>query len=83
MMMKANIKKIISEISGLPESAITENAHLSRDLNIDSLDFVDLVLHMEDTFHLSIPDQDYPQLDTVSKIMIYLESKTIEIEPMK
>jgi acyl carrier protein len=77
--MKANIYTIISEISGYPESAITENAHLSRDLNIDSLDFVDMVLRIEDEFQISIPDQDYPKLDTVSKINEYLESKTLEV----
>lgn len=81
--MKTNIKKIISEVSGFPESAITENAHLSRDLNIDSLDLVDLVLRIEDAFDISIPDQDYPMLDTVSKIMNYLESKTTEISLTK
>ena len=66
---------MLSATSGLPGSSITEHANLSRDLGLDSLDTVDLVLQMEDQFHVTIPDEDYPRLKTVKSIYEYMQEK--------
>ena len=73
--MKEQLRIMLSATSGLPGSSITENANLSRDLGLDSLDTVDLVLQMEDQFHVTIPDEDYPKLQTVGQIYKHLEEK--------
>ncbi|WP_221390555.1 acyl carrier protein [Dyadobacter sp. NIV53] len=74
--MKEQLRTILSATSGLPASSITDQANLSRDLGLDSLDTVDLVLQMEDQFHVSIPDEDYSKLQTVGEICEYLRQKT-------
>lgn len=75
--MKEQLRTMLSATSGLPGSSITDNANLSRDLGLDSLDTVDLVLQMEDQFHVTIPDEDYPKLQTMGEIWEYLRQKTI------
>lgn len=73
--MKDQIQKLLTEVTGLPASSITTEANLLRDLGLDSLDIVDLVLKMEDLFSISIPDDDYAKLQTVGQINEYVEQK--------
>ena len=46
---------------------------LVDDLGADSLDVVELIMSLEDLFGISITDEDAAQLDTVRKIVDYLE----------
>jgi acyl carrier protein len=73
--MENKVKELIAANCGLPISAITDQAILTKDLGLDSLDTVDLVLQMEDIFHISIPDEDYPKLATVGHINQYITEK--------
>jgi len=73
--MKEQLRSILSATTGLPGSSITDDASLTHDLGLDSLDTVDLVLQMEDHFKVSIPDEDYPRLKTVKSIYEYMQEK--------
>ena len=73
--MKEQLRTLLATTTGLPNSSITDDAHLSRDLGLDSLDTVDLILQMEDQFHVNIPDEDYPKLQSVRQINDYLQQK--------
>jgi acyl carrier protein len=73
--MKEQLFELISKCTGLPASSISEESHLMRDLGFDSLDTIDLVLQMEDQFHIAIPDEDYEKLQTVRQIENYLSLK--------
>lgn len=73
--MKEQLRTILATSTGLPTSSITDNASLTHDLGLDSLDTVDIVLQMEDQFKVSIPDDDYPKLQTVGSIYEYLQHK--------
>lgn len=73
--MKEQLFKLISNATGLPVSSISEESHLMKDLGFDSLDTIDLVLQMEDQFHIAIPDEDYEKLQTVRQIENYLSLK--------
>lgn len=75
--MKNQLFELLSMTSGLPVSSISKDAHLSKDLGLDSLDTIDLVLQMEDQFHIAIPDEDYDKLQTVGQIEQYLSAKQI------
>jgi len=75
--MNEQLRALLAANSGLPYNAITEEANLSKNLGLDSLDTVDLVLQMEDLFHISIPDEDYQQLHTVKQFSDYLKRKTV------
>ncbi len=73
--MKAQLIELLAGTTGLSASAISPTAHLTRDLGLDSLDVVDLVMQMEQVFGLSIPDEDYKILTTVEQINDYLEKR--------
>ena len=45
------------------------------DLGADSLDLVELTMSIEEAFNIEIPDEDAEQLDTVGKVIAYIESK--------
>jgi len=69
------IKKIIVEQLGVDESEVTPDAHFIDDLGADSLDTVELILSFEETFNISIPDEEAEKLETVRKALEYLEEK--------
>lgn len=73
--MKEQLRSILASTTGLPGSSITDDASLTHDLGLDSLDTVELVLQMEDQFQVSIPDEDYPKLKTMGLIYEYLRNK--------
>ncbi|GGB95478.1 acyl carrier protein [Dyadobacter sediminis] len=73
--MKEQLLALLAANSGLPFHAIIADAHLERDLGLDSLDTVNLVIDMEDRFHITIPDEDYLQLQTVKQFCDYLQFK--------
>eukprot|EP01013_Petalomonas_cantuscygni_P009924 TRINITY_DN22861_c0_g1_i1.p3 TRINITY_DN22861_c0_g1~~TRINITY_DN22861_c0_g1_i1.p3 ORF type:complete len:165 (-),score=29.24 TRINITY_DN22861_c0_g1_i1:615-1109(-) len=52
--------------------AVTETSHFVKDLGLDSLDVVELVLMLEDEFVLDIPDDDAEQIHTVSDAVEYI-----------
>ncbi|CCH56518.1 hypothetical protein BN8_05863 [Fibrisoma limi BUZ 3] len=57
-------------------SAITPDTHLVRDLGLDSLDVVDLIMQLEQTFGIRIPDQDYSLLGTFQDVVSYVHVAT-------
>ena len=46
---------------------------LSDDLDIDSLDLVDLVMSLEDEFSVELPDEALADMKTVGDIVRYIE----------
>jgi len=75
--MKKQLIELLGRASGLPAASISEDSHLTKDLGFDSLDTIDLVLQMEDKFHIAIPDEDYGKLETVKQIEHYLSEKLL------
>ncbi len=58
---------------GVQESALTNDVHFTRDLGLDSLDTVDLIMQLEQEFGIRIPDEDYPRLTTLRGVLEYLQ----------
>ena len=72
--MKQRIIEILKQF-GVPESAITDQTHFTRDLGLDSLDTVDLIMQLEKAFGIRIPDEDYEKLTTLRSVLNYLEAE--------
>ncbi|GAB3951086.1 acyl carrier protein [Spirosoma harenae] len=72
--MKERVIDILKQF-GVNESAITEQTHFSRDLGLDSLDSVDLIMQLEQEFGIRIPDEDHPKLVTMKGVLSYLEAE--------
>jgi len=74
MALMDEVKKIIVEQLGVDESEVTPEAHFIDDLGADSLDTVELILSFEESFDISIPDEDAEKLETVGKAVDYLKA---------
>ena len=48
---------------------------IADDFEADSLDFIELITAVEDTFKIEIPDEDAENLQTVQDALDYIESK--------
>jgi acyl carrier protein len=54
-------------------ASITMDTSLIDDLGADSLDVVELIMSLEDSFGIAISDEDAAELYTVRRIVEYLE----------
>ena len=72
------IKEIIIEQLGVEEDAVTMEASITEDLGADSLDVVDLVMSIEESFDVEIPDEEVESIKTVGDIVKYIENKVEE-----
>lgn len=71
------IKIIFNETMGLQDTAITHEAHLSKDLGVDSLDFAELIMEFENEFNIRIPHEDAEELQSVKDVEKYIK-KSLE-----
>jgi len=77
-MDKAEIAKKVNEIIcaqlEVAPDQVKPAASFAEDLKADSLAVVELVLQMEETFKIEIPDEDAEQIKTVQDAIDYVSS---------
>ena len=78
------IKDVILEIiEYIDEEAdldnLDANAPLRDQLDLDSMDFLDIVMELRKRYKLQIPEEEYPQLATLASCVTYLEPKLKDI----
>lgn len=69
------IKSLIMEELSVDEAIITPEARLVEDLGADSIDAVELIMSVEDTFSIEISDEVLQSIKTVNDLVSYIESK--------
>ncbi|CAH1850746.1 acyl carrier protein [Convivina intestini] len=62
----------VSERFDVPRDKVEPSLNLITDVNADSIDFVELVLEVEDMFNVEISDDDVEKLDTLQKTVDYI-----------
>lgn len=72
-MVLDQIKEILKDTMDIDESKITLDAKLKEDLELDSLDSVELIISAEEEFGIEIPDEDVMNFKTVNDIVNYIE----------
>jgi acyl carrier protein len=60
---------------GIDAAKVVPEAELLKDLDLDSLDTMELTLGLEDRFGVEIPDQDLEGLVTVADAIELIERK--------
>lgn len=68
------IKKILVEQLDIDEDIVTPETTI-EDLGVDSLDLVEAVMAIEDTFNIKIEDSDLESLKTVNDFVAYVEKQ--------
>ena len=74
MSMLEKIVNIIAQQLGCDPDEITEDSAVAEDLGADSLDIVEILMAIEDSFEITVPDEDIPGLKTVRDIVSYTEA---------
>ncbi len=69
------LKKLIVELLEVDEAEVVPEASFVDDFNADSLDFIELITAVEDTFKIEIADEDAEKLDTVRDAINYIEGR--------
>lgn len=67
--MKEKIIDILSEVSGVSADEISDSTRLVADLGLSSFDLADIVVSAEDEFGISIPDERFPEIQTVGDVI--------------
>ncbi|MBQ0124072.1 MAG: acyl carrier protein [Bacteroidales bacterium] len=72
------VNKFISEDLEVDAKLLKPEAQLKRDLGIDSLDFVDIVVIVENIFKFKIKAEDMSEVNTLGQFYDYIERKAAE-----
>ena len=73
--MEQKVVKLISEATKVDEEKVKPETNFIEDLNLDSLDIVELMMKMEDEFGIEIPEDEAEGLKTVKDVISYVENK--------
>ena len=65
MALEDRISELIVDQLGVTKEEIVPEASFIDDLGADSLDIVELVMAMEETFDIEIPDDDAEKIQTI------------------
>ena len=65
------VKKIIADITEVPEEKLTPDADFFNDLGIDSLKAIEIVAAFEKKYRIIIPEKDIPNIRTLKQITEY------------
>jgi acyl carrier protein len=79
-MTKDDIKKLVTEIIAdiAPDEDLTglkPDVRLREQLQLDSMDFLDIVMELRKRHGIEVPESDYMQLATLDSCANYLEPK--------
>lgn len=75
MDLEDRVSAIIVEQLGVTREELVPEAHFSDDLGADSLDIVELVMAMEETFDIEIPDDDAEKIQTIGDVVAYVKKR--------
>lgn len=73
--IKETVNKFLVEDLEVEPEKLFEQAALKDDVGIDSLDFVDIVVIVEETFGFKIKAEEMSEVRTLSQFYDYIEGK--------
>ena len=76
--MLEKVREVIAEQLSIDPSTITEETKFKEDLGADSLDLYEVVMALEDSYGIEIPQEDLEMLKTVGAVIEYLKDEYCE-----
>ncbi|KAG9454904.1 hypothetical protein H6P81_007808 [Aristolochia fimbriata] len=71
------IERVLSVVRSFPKvdpSKVAPDVHFQKDLGLDSLDNVEIVMALEEEFKLEIPDKEADKIDSCSLAIEYISN---------
>lgn len=65
MTVKETIYEIVSRRMKRDINTLTDDTNLKKDLNADSIDTVEIIFELEETYNISIDDKYAEQINTI------------------
>ena len=78
--VEEKVKQIIVDQLGVEPAEVTPTASFVDDLGADSLDRVELVMALEETFGMEIPDDDAERISTVQNAVDYIQKNAKSVK---
>jgi len=78
--VEERVKQIVVEQLGVDPGAVTGEASFVDDLGADSLDRVELIMALEETFGLEVPDSDAEKMVTVQDAIDYIQKNAKSVK---
>ncbi len=72
--MYDSVVDIIANQLQIDPDMIDGSSKIMDDLGADSLDVVEMLMEMEESFGITVPDEDVEELLTVSDVIAYVET---------
>jgi len=66
------VKKVVIDQLGVSEGEVTKESSYVDDLGADSLDTVELVMALEETFGIEIPDEEAEKIKSVGDTVNFI-----------
>ena len=70
--LEGRVRALVAEQLGIDVAEITPSASILDDLGADSLDVVELVMSLEDTFDIDVPDEEVEGMRTIADIQQFV-----------
>jgi acyl carrier protein len=74
-MVLDKIRDVVVKKFKVQPGNVSSTTRLREDLNVDSLDAVELIMELEDTFNVKISDDEAQKLKTIGDIVSFIEPK--------
>jgi len=74
------VKQIIVDQLGVDSGDVTPASSFVDDLGADSLDRVELIMALEETFGMEIPDEDAEKISTVQDSVDYIQKNAKSVK---
>jgi acyl carrier protein len=68
----AGLAEVLHEVAGTPADKVVPSASFDKDLDVDSLSMVEVVVACEERFGVSIPDEALESMTTVGDAVQYI-----------
>lgn len=68
----AFLEELTSVAPDIDPTTVGDDDHLQDDLELDSMDFLNLVAALHQRLGVSVPEADYPQIATPGRAVRYL-----------
>lgn len=78
--MLQQIKEIIAEYVEVDTAQINENTNIRSDIKINSYDFANIIIAVEDEYNITISERDAVQFQVIGDLLKYIENALMGVK---